>query len=113
MPTFTVATNDVLWQPVVNLYMELTKHVPTRKTPDNEMVVQFSVRALGEAGKAIPGFPGSAKQCMVIDLVADHPVHAAALAYAAETGGFSNLGRAGIKVIGITLNNNPPVVAVS
>ena len=69
--------------------------------------MSFVVRAVGETGKAIDGWPGTSKSAMVVDLVEGHPIHTAALAYASENGGQANLGRAAIKISGLTLNNLP------
>lgn len=75
--------------------------------PNHEMVVSFVVKAVGEAGKAFQDWPGTAISTLVVDLEEGHPIHTAALAFASENGGQTNLGRAAIKISGIRLNNTP------
>ncbi len=111
--SFTVGINDPLWAPVVETYSKVTAQVKDAKIPDHEIEVSFAVRGVAPAGEAMPEFPGKVKSVLVVDTTDGHPIHTAALAYAAEKGGMKNLGRAAIKVIGFRLNNMPKPIPVA
>lgn len=98
-----------------SIYVGLTSGSAHKRTdgsdplvPNNDMIVSFIVKGVGEAGQAIDGWPGKVRTAVVVDLVEGHPIHTAALEFASANGGQPNLGRAAIKIIGITLNNTPP-----
>ncbi len=118
MSTFIVAAGDELWAPVFQLHKELSAGVVRKDNspalvPDNEMTVKFVVKSVGEAGKAIQGWPGKVRTALVVDLEEGHPIHTAALQFAADNGGQANIGRAAIKLLGVTLRNKPVEEAVA
>lgn len=109
VPTFTVNKNDALWPQMAEAYRNITRGVTDAKQPDNEMLVNFAVRAVGPKGATIDGYPEKLRLVVVVDTDSNRDIHAAALAYAAEKGGQADLGRAALKVIAIRLNNAPVV----
>ena len=104
--TFTVGTNDSLWPIVCEAYKRIVGGTLRQGLePNHEIEVEFSVHRVSSVGEDMEPWLKSAKPGLIVHPVPGHPIHAAALKFAAENGGAKNLNCAAIKITAIRVHN--------